>query len=132
MRKRFFAYAHTDLVGFSASAVCAVHCGLLPVILTFSALSGLAWLANPWVEGTFIVSSIAIAIFALGRNFRRHLHIQRAIQIVAVGFTLIILSRFFEGNVHGVMAATGGMVVASGHIVNWQLARKSVCCNTHS
>jgi len=131
MRKRFFAYAHTDLVGFYASAVCAVHCGLLPVVLTVSALSGLTWLANPWVEGTFILSSIVIAIFALGRNFKRHMHIRMAIQIVAVGFTLIILSRFFDGSMHGGMAAIGGMTVAAGHIVNWRLARKSVCCTTH-
>ncbi|MDX1476584.1 MAG: MerC domain-containing protein [Saprospiraceae bacterium] len=128
--RRFFTYAHTDLLGFSASMLCAVHCGLLPVILTLSVLNGLQWLAEPWIETTFLATSIVIAIIALGRNFRNHKHILRAIQVVALGFVLIIASRFLphETSLHFLMAALGGLTVAAGHILNWRLARKSPCC----
>lgn len=94
-------------------------------------MGGLKWLSSPILEVGFIVLSIAVAVFALGRNFRRHKHIQRAIQIVAVGFTLILLSRFLDGNAHHIVSAIGGVTIAAGHILNWQLARKSPCCEVH-
>jgi uncharacterized membrane protein len=130
IRATFFSHAHTDLVGFTASMACALHCSLLPFILTVSTLGGLKWLANPWIEVLFITLSVVIATIALGRNFRKHKHIMRAIQVVAVGFALLIASRFFEGNPEHVLSALGGIVIATGHILNWRLARTSPCCRT--
>ena len=131
MRKQFFTYLHTDLIGFSASLICAVHCSLLPVILTLSAFSSLTWLSHPWFEGAFIASSIVIATFALGKNFRKHVHIRRSLQIIAAGFVFIILSRIIHGEAHHYLAAIGGMIIAIGHIYNWRQSRKSACCATH-
>ena len=131
MGKRFFSYAHADLIGFSASMVCAVHCAFLPILLTVSAFGGLTWLHEPWIEITFILMSVAVATFALGRNFRRHKHIRTAIQVVAVGFALILISRVMPGEAHHFVSAAGGVTVAFGHILNWQQARKSPCCTTH-
>ena len=132
MQKRFFTYAHTDLIGFSTSMLCAVHCAFLPILLTVSTLGGLEWLSSPVLEVGFIIASIAIATFALGRNFRKHKHIRLAIQVVAVGFTLVLISRFMpHGNAHHILSAIGGITIAGGHILNWRLARKSECCTTH-
>jgi hypothetical protein len=132
MYKRFFSYAHTDLLGFSASMACAVHCAFLPVLLTVSTFGGLKWLSSPVLEIGFIILSLAVAVFALGRNFRKHKHIQRAIQVVAIGFTLILISRFMDhGTAHHILSAIGGVTIATGHILNWHLARKSPCCETH-
>ena len=131
MGKQFFSSIHADLVGFYASMACAVHCAFLPLLLTVSAFGGLEWLHEPWLEITFIVSSIVIATFALGRNFRKHKHIRTALQIVAVGFTLILLSRVIPGEAHHVVSAAGGVTIALGHVVNWRQAKKSPCCETH-
>ena len=78
-----------------------------------------------------ILMSIAIAVFALGRNFRRHKHIQRAIKVVTLGFALILISRFMHGNAHHILSAIGGITIAGGHILNWHLAKKSPCCEVH-
>lgn len=129
--KQFFTYAHADVFGFTASAICAVHCAALPLVFTMGMLGGLEWLASPWIEITFIFLSIGIATFALGRNFRKHKHIRRAVQVVALGFALIIGSRFMHGDMHHILTAAGGLIVAAGHVLNWQLARKSECCQTH-
>lgn len=128
LRSSFFTHVHTDLFGFTASMVCAIHCSLLPFVLTFSTLGGMQWLAEPWIEISFIVLSIAIATVALGRNFRKHRHIRRAIQVVAAGFALLIVSRFLNGDIEHTIAAVGGLTIACGHILNWQLARTSPCC----
>lgn len=131
MFKQFFSYSHVDLAGFSASMICAVHCAFLPVVFTVSALGGLSWLASPVVEIGFIIISVMVALFALGRNFRRHKHIRLAIQVVAVGFVFLLSAHLVEGNLHHWMSALGGLTIASGHILNWHLARTSPCCETH-
>ena len=131
MQKRFFTYAHTDLLGFSTSLICAIHCAFLPVLLTLTTLGGLEWLSSPLFEIGFIVASVIIAVVALGRNFRKHLHIRRAIQIVLFGFTLILISRFMHGDMHHILSAAGGITIAVGHVFNWRMASKSACCKTH-
>ena len=132
MLKQFFSYSHVDLAGFSASMLCAIHCAALPVILTLGATGGLNWLESPVLEIFFIVTSIVIAVFALGRNFRKHKHIRLAIQVVAAGFALIIVSRLMpHGDLHHILSAIGGVTIAAGHILNWHLAKTSPCCNEH-
>ena len=131
MFKQFFTHTHLDLAGFYASTACAVHCAFLPVMFTISALGGLAWLASPVIELSFILTSVVIAGFALGRNFRRHKHIRLAIQVVAAGFALLLTAHFMHGNWHNWLSAAGGFTIAGGHLLNWHLARKSPCCETH-
>ena len=131
MQGNFFTKAHADLVGFGAAMTCAVHCGLLPVILTFSSLSGLRWLAQPWIEVTFILVSFCVALIAIGRNFGKHKHILLAIKVVSAGFALILIAHFIGGITEYLMAAGGGVTIAYGHILNWRLARKSECCTQH-
>lgn len=131
MMSRFFSKVHPDSVGFAASMACAVHCGMLPFILTFSALSGWRWLAEPWIEIGFIILSFVIALIAIGRNFGRHKHILLAIKVITAGFAVILLSRFMEhGTAEHMVTAAGGVLIAIGHVLNWRLARKSACCAT--
>lgn len=128
---QFFGKTHTDLVGFGAAMTCAVHCGMLPLILTFSSLSGLKWLTQPWIEVSFILLSFTIAVIAISKNFGRHKHILLAIKVVTVGFALILVAHFIGGMAEFIIAAMGGITIAYGHILNWKLARKSECCTHH-
>jgi len=128
----FFSKLHTDLWGFWASTACAVHCGMLPFILTFSSLTGLRWMSEPWIEVTFILLSFGLALLAIGRNFGKHKHILLAIKVVSLGFALILIGHFLQGTSEYLMTAFGGVTIASGHILNWRLARKSECCEHHS
>ncbi len=128
--RKFFSQIHADSLGFSASMVCAVHCGLLPFVLTLTSLSSLSWLAHPWMDVSFIGASMVIAMFALGRNFVRHRHIRLALGIISAGFALIIIAHFVHGYPGYVVAVFGGITVAAGHIVNWRLAQRSACCRS--
>jgi hypothetical protein len=131
MNDHFFSRPHTDIWGFAASMACAVHCGMLPFVLTMASMSGLRWLSQPWIEVGFILLSFSIAVIAIGKNFGRHKHILLAIKVVSAGFALILLAHIIGGLAEYVIAAAGGATIASGHILNWRLARKSECCQHH-
>lgn len=130
MKQRFLS-VHVDFAGFTASIICAVHCGMLPVLLTLSASGRLAWFGNPVVDFGFIGLSFLFAFWALGRNFRRHHHIRKAVIVIAMGFVCILVGHLLHGNWEYVLSAFGGITIASGHILNWRMARTSTCCTTH-
>lgn len=126
MKQKFFSL-NLDFLGFSASMVCALHCMALPLVMTFSALSGLAWLENPWIEAIFIGLSFGIASWSLTRSYRLHQQMA-AIRIVVIGFVFIIVSRFADHGWEPILAAVGGMTIAGAHWKNWRLQG----CSTHN
>ncbi len=123
MRQKFFSN-HLDFFGFSASMLCAVHCIAIPVVMAVGAISGLAWLKNPWMEALFIALSFIIASWSLSRSYLLYRHSIIAIRIMAIGFAFIIISRFTEYAWEPILAAAGGITIATAHWKNWQLQKK--------
>ena len=130
MDKHFVGY-NTDFFGFFASLLCAIHCSLLPFVMTIGMLGGLSWLAEPWVEVTFIVLSVVLATMSLYPSYKKQHQNNKALKIAGVGFSLLFISRLVgHGNsIEVVTIVVGGLLIAFAHVVNWQLLKKSqVCC----
>jgi hypothetical protein len=120
-----------DAIGISASMLCAIHCAALPIILTVSAFSSLAWLETPAIEVSFLLASFLIASYSLTRGFVKHHHIIKALLIVGAGFAFMLSSRFIGGTWHHLLTAIGGVIVAYAHWLNWQLTRNCDACEHH-
>lgn len=122
-----FLSLNKDFLGFLASMLCAVHCAALPLILTFSALSGLSFLANHTIEFVFLGISAVIATWSLIPSYKEHHQNIKPLLIVAVGFAFLISSRFLpHGILEHTITAIGGFTVAIAHVVNWKLMKS--CC----
>ncbi len=122
----FFSF-NKDFLGFVASMLCAIHCATLPLILTFSALSGLSFLANHTIEFVFLAISAIIATWSLIPSFRKHHHNPMPLYLVALGFTFLVSARFLpHGFAEHFITAIGGSIVAISHILNWRLMKS--CC----
>ncbi|MDZ4682781.1 MAG: MerC domain-containing protein [Saprospiraceae bacterium] len=131
MKSRFVSL-NADFAGFMASMICAVHCAALPFVLTIGALSNLAWLEHGLFEVIFITLSIIIASWSLVRSYFQRHHSLRAIFIAAAGFSVIIASRFVEGDWEHWLTMIGGIIIATGHIVNWRLVVECQVCHSTS
>lgn len=127
MREKFFSL-HLDFMGFWASALCALHCMAVPLVVTFGAVSGLAWLSHPWLEMGFIITSIVAASWSLGRSYIYYHRRWGAIVVVMAGFVLLILSRFAEHSWEPLLAVLGGASIAGAHVFNWRLSRRYNKC----
>lgn len=119
-----FISLNKDFFGFMASMACAIHCALLPFILTIGALSSLAWLEHPMIEAGFILLSLILAGWSIVIGYLRHHKNYTALITVLVGFALIIASRFFEGSMEAILTTLGGLTIAAAHIINWRLLRQ--------
>ncbi|AKM06552.1 MerC domain-containing protein [Pelagerythrobacter marensis] len=113
-----------DGLAIGASAVCLVHCLLLPALLVLLPTLG-AWLAFP---ESFHVWALAFAfpasVFALAGGYRRHRR-TRPVAIALVGLALLALGAFIAPDelIETVLTVPGAIALAIGHALNWRMAR---------
>lgn len=91
MKHRFFDFINLDALGFSASAICAVHCLLMPFVITLLPVIGLSFLAHPAFEATLIVSGLIIGALSLSHGYLKHHHNLLPILTLSVGFGIIAI-----------------------------------------
>ncbi|MCS7211401.1 MAG: MerC domain-containing protein [Chloroherpetonaceae bacterium] len=115
-----------DMVGFSASAACAIHCAAMPFLVTSLPMLGLGFLASPLVEQLCIVFGLVVGVLALRHGFRHH-HNATAILILTIGFAAIFVahSGWVSEELEEVVTPVGASVVALAHLVNWRLSRNA-------
>lgn len=113
-----------DIIALSSSLICAVHCAVIPVVLSFSSLTSLHFLENPYIEWTFISLGLVFVITSLWPSYNKVHHNKKPLLYAALGFALIASGRlnFTElweiGN-----TVIGASLVSVAHYVNWKLLR---------
>lgn len=126
--KRFFSL-HLDLLGFSASFLCAIHCMALPIVMSLGLFGGLTWFESPILEWGLIISTLLIATWSLFRSYYQQHRNLRPLLIAAIGFVLVFASHFIGAHEEHFVTAAGGFLIAYAHYVNWRLLRS---CPTSS
>lgn len=124
--KNQFIGLHLDFIGFTASALCAIHCAAIPLLLSMTSFAGLQFLDNIWIEYTIIILSFFIASNALIHGYRRHHKKWFALIIAIVGFTLIGFGQVLEHEWQEILLTScGGAIIAIAHLVNWRFTKQS-------
>ena len=120
-----------NAAGGAASLLCAVHCALMPMLVTLLPLVGLGFVATEPVEWALVGMSFALGVWSLRLGFREHGK-RRALAILAVGLALLVLGRVSEAREWGTwgvpVLVVGGCVVALSHAVNGRLCRTCRSC----
>lgn len=130
MMKTFFSQLSVDTLGFWTSAACALHCLVLPLLLSIGAFSSLAFLDQPYVEGSIIVLSVLLGLGSMLPSYFRHHRKFSALGFLFIGFILIGLSRIVVLKVWEIMlTSSGAALVASAHIINHRLCKRSNSSN---
>ncbi|QNL47980.1 MerC domain-containing protein [Olivibacter sp. SDN3] len=117
-----------DRVGFTASALCAVHCALMPFIITLLPLIGLEFLSSAWFEIGIIALSIAIGLSSLIPSYLKYHRKTMPITLLVIGFVLIFgahLLGFHEWE--PVLVPMGGFTIAGAHFLNWKYNKPFHC-----
>ena len=113
-----------DRIGMFSSAACAVHCAILPIVVSILPLVGLGFLADERVEFAFLTTSGMLGLASLCWGFKKHGKMH-ALGILAGGIGLMAVGHMAEESSYGVLLAVlGGLSIAGSHILNHYL------CNT--
>ena len=122
-----------NATGAVASLLCAVHCALMPVLVTLLPLVGLGFLATEPVEWALVAMSGLLGMSSQRLGFREHGK-RRALATLTVGLALLVLGRVSEAREWGAwgvpVLVVGGCVVALSHVVNGRLCRSCRACSS--
>ena len=78
-----------DAIGISASVACAIHCGILPLVLTSLPFFGVNLIGNSGFESFMILLAFFIGLFSLRHGYRRHRRGLTPLLFLASGFLLL-------------------------------------------
>lgn len=120
-----------DRVGATASFLCAIHCALLPFVLTALPLIGLGFLASHRFERYFVMFAVALALVSLITGYRRHRH-RMPLRLAIPGLALLLLgvtwAEAYPIVLHATLVTCGGLLVASAHFINLWIDRRHPHC----
>ncbi len=120
-----------DKAGAAASLTCAVHCALMPLIITLLPLVGLSFLADERMEWALLGVSALLGSSSLCLGYREHRR-RQALLILSLGLTALVTGRLLEEHhfeAPGVVGVVlGGCTVAAAHVVNRRLCRSCRAC----
>jgi len=118
-----------DLFGAFGSAICALHCAALPLVLAAVPALGLTILADEAFERGFVVFASLFALTSLVLGFRRH-RAFRALMFLVPGIALLAVGAFSslhtEVITHAVLMTAGGTLIACAHLLNLRLTHGHV------
>ncbi len=129
MKPRLFEHINLDALGFSASAICAVHCLLMPFVITLLPVIGLSFLAHPAFEATLIVSGLIIGALSLSHGYLKHHHNLAPVLTLSVGFAIIAIGHLeIVENYEFLIVSFGASLVATAHVLNYRLMKHEKHC----
>ncbi|WP_291911779.1 MerC domain-containing protein [Chitinophaga sp. CB10] len=120
MIDRLFSRLNLDVLGISASVLCAIHCALLPLLLSALPLLGLHFTGHGLLEYCLLTVSFLAGCLALGRGYRyRHRKVWPLL-LFGLGFVCLVAGHFvelFHAYEGGIIALGAGLLVAA-HWIN--------------
>ena len=111
-----------DKFGILASVACAVHCALLPLVITVLPLVGMEFLANEWVEIVMISVAVCLGACSLAGAYALHKSLVPFTALM-LGFALIGTGHFWIDDWESVLIPLGGLTIATSHYINWKMSR---------
>lgn len=114
-----------DKTGMWVTAVCAIHCLLLPVILPMLSLIGLSFIGAETLEKTILGTSILVGAIALSLGTRQHTRWYPIVLLLVGG--LIYSQKDSMGELgEPIIILAGASLIILAHWVNLRLLRARV------
>ena len=116
-----------DRVGIAGSLLCAIHCALMPLILSVLPALGVGLLSSVDLDQAFVIFATLLGIATLSTGFRRH-RAHHAWAILVPGLAMVWAGSFTTLHDHSIghalMMSAGGLLIAAAHFTNLRLSHR--------
>ncbi len=111
-----------DAWGVATSMACAIHCAILPLLLTSLPIFGVNIIENTAFEYGMIALAFAIGTFSLWHGYRRHHHSFLPVSLFSIGIIFLIAKQIWHGYQLWLLPFALLFIIA-GHWLNYRLCR---------
>src|SRR4030095_4962852 len=118
-----------DAFGMATSLVCAIHCAVLPLLLTSLPLFGINIIHNNLFEAGMIALAFLIGSLALFHGFSRRHHLLIPLLIFSTGFILLVLKEIFVFY-EVALLVPAVLFILPAHFFNYRFCRKANHCHS--
>ena len=119
-----------DALGIITSVACAIHCALLPILLSTLPIFGINIIHNVFFEWGMIALAFAVGSYSLFHGYIKHHRSFTPVLIFSAGFLFLILKQFFTTfEIPFLLVAV--VLIISAHYYNYRLCHKSKCSSPH-
>ena len=119
-----------DALGIATSIACAIHCALLPLMLTTLPIFGINIIHNLFFEWVMIILAFAVGAYSLFHGYIKHHRSFTAIIIFCIGFIFLVLKQFVVG-FEIALLIFAVIFIISAHFHNYKLCHRSKCSSPH-
>lgn len=117
-----------DALGIAASVACAIHCAILPLVLSSLPLFGINIINNPSFEILMIGLAFLIGVYSLWHGYRKHHHKIYPVLMFATGMGLMLLKQFYHKQFMLFLLPAVALIVLA-HVFNFTETRKTNRCD---
>jgi uncharacterized membrane protein YoaK (UPF0700 family) len=111
-----------DAFGIAASVACAIHCALLPLILSSLPLFGINIIENQGFEFLMIALAFVVGVYSLYHGRKKHHHSYYPMVLFAAGISLLFIKSMLHSHSLMLLLPAVSLVVVA-HYVNYKLCR---------
>jgi uncharacterized membrane protein YoaK (UPF0700 family) len=111
-----------DAFGIAASVACAIHCAVLPLILSSLPLFGINIIENQGFEFLMIALAFVVGVYSLYHGRKKHHHSYYPMVLFAAGISLLFIKSILHSHSLMLLLPAVSLVVVA-HYVNYKLCR---------
>ena len=119
-----------DALGIVTSTACAIHCALLPLLVTSLPVFGINIVHNQFFEWLMIGIALVVGAYSLYHGYTRHHRSLLPIVIFFTGFIFLVLKQFFSG-VEYLFLSFAVALIITAHFLNYRYCQQSKCASPH-
>jgi hypothetical protein len=109
-----------DALGVATSVVCAIHCALLPLILTSLPLFGINIINNLAFEFFMIMLAFCIGAYSLYSGWKKHHRNWLPFAFFTAGITLLFCKQIWH-NYQLIFLIPAVIFIVTAHYLNYKL-----------
>lgn len=118
-----------DALGIAASIACAIHCAVLPLIMSSLPILGINIINNFWFEIFMIVLAMGIGLHSLTHGFKKHHHRVLPIIVFVIGISLLLVKQILhQYQLWFLVPAV--ILIVSAHYINYRQCRIADHCHS--
>lgn len=111
-----------DAIGITTSLACAIHCAVLPMVLSTLPIFGINIVDNVAFEYFMIVLALVIGCYSLWHGYRRHHHSLIPLIIFCFGISLLFAKQMWHAYQLWLLPF-GVILIISAHLLNYRSCR---------
>ncbi len=119
-----------DAMGISTSIACAIHCAVLPIMVSSLPILGINIIHNLFFEWGMITLAFIVGSYSLFHGYIKHHRSFIPVLTFSVGFIFLVLKQFFSQYEY-LFLIIAVVLIISAHYYNYRLCHQSKCSSPH-